>query len=122
MYALKDFDWSRRVSAWCHRACFYLLCREKADADPFDIVCQITTLSSDKISSLRRPLLVLKLDVADDSEKEKEVVIELEESELKAFVSKLCAAQKVGRWDIVLWLCVIWLDTRVTHFSLFAVS
>jgi hypothetical protein len=38
---------------------------------------------------------VLKLDVVDDSGNEKEVVLELEEAELKAFVSKLGAAQKV---------------------------
>ena len=63
---LKDFDWSARV-----------------------------VMSSDKLSGLRRPMLLLKLDtVAADGTKE-EHMVELNESELDEFLESLRRVQSM---------------------------
>lgn len=61
---LKDFDWSVRMC-----------------------------LSSDKLSGLRTPLMILKLDVKLPCGKVEEVILELNGQELKNLLSSLKAAQ-----------------------------
>ena len=61
---LKDFDWSLRL-----------------------------VLSSDKLSGLRRPLLMLKLDVVGADGVKQEKLVELSEAELDVLLAKLKKAQ-----------------------------
>ena len=81
------------------------------DDDRFDAVCmrrphtqylyphtyiQII-LSSDKISTLQKPIFLLKLDLVDEQGQEKEVVVEMDRQELQQVVSQLDDVHKVGR-------------------------
>jgi len=61
---LKDFDWSVRV-----------------------------VMSSDKLSGLRKPLLLLKLDTVNADGSKSEKLVELNESELDEFLTTLKRAQ-----------------------------
>jgi hypothetical protein len=63
---LKDFDWSLRL-----------------------------VLSSDKLSGLRRPLLMLKLDVVGADGVKQEKLVELSEAELDVLLAKLKKAQSL---------------------------
>jgi hypothetical protein len=63
---LKDFDWSLRL-----------------------------VLSSDKLSGLRRPLLMLKLDVVGADGDKQEKLVELSEAELDVLLAKLKKAQSL---------------------------
>lgn len=63
---LKDFDWSLRL-----------------------------VLSSDKLSGLRRPLLMLKLDVVGADGVKQEKLLELSEAELDVLLAKLKKAQSL---------------------------
>jgi COMM domain len=63
---LKDFDWSLRL-----------------------------VLSSDKLSGLRRPLLMIKLDIVDADGAKQERLVELSEAELEILLTKLKKAQSL---------------------------
>ena len=65
---LEDFDWSLRL-----------------------------VLSSDKLSDLKKPLLMLSLDTIDANEAKKNHLLEMTSEELKAFIGKLKTVQKVGK-------------------------
>lgn len=54
------------------------------------------TLSSDKISTLRRPILLLKLDLVNEEGKREEVTLELDDAELKELVNELGDVNKVS--------------------------
>lgn len=56
-------------------------------------------LSSDKISGLRKPLLMLNLEVLDSNGGIQNQLIELTSEELKGFIEKLKVAQKVGIYE-----------------------
>jgi hypothetical protein len=58
--------------------------------------CIQIVLSSDKLSSLRRPVVIVKLSLAADDDTEKEVLLEFTEEELDALLDKLGGAQKVS--------------------------
>mmetsp|Transcript_24707 Transcript_24707/g.25339 ORF Transcript_24707/g.25339 Transcript_24707/m.25339 type:complete len:80 (+) Transcript_24707:46-285(+) len=64
---LKDFDWSLRL-----------------------------VLSSDKLSGLRKPLLMLNLETIDCNGVNHNQLIELTSEELKPFIEKLKSAQRVA--------------------------
>jgi len=63
---LKDFDWSLRL-----------------------------TLSSDKISGLRKPLLLLKIDTVGPDGGKVERIVEMNEEELNHLLARLKEAQEV---------------------------
>jgi hypothetical protein len=52
-------------------------------------------LSSDKISGLRKPILMLNLETIDSGGTAQNQLIELTTEELKGFIEKLKTAQKV---------------------------
>lgn len=83
---LKDFDWSLRVRVPSSPLYFF------SDLPFFSVQL---VLSSDKISGLRKPILMLNLETVDSNGTNQNQLIELTNEELKEFIDKLKTAQKV---------------------------
>ena len=83
---LKDFDWSLRVSG---QSAIH-------SCNAFRLSCLVQlVLSSDKMSALSKPVVILKLETTKPNGNIEESLIELDSAELSGFIASLKAAQEV---------------------------